>query len=194
MKIGQRIKQRRKELKISADKLAEILNVSRSTIFRYESGYIEKVPLDILEPIAQALQTTPSYLMGWEEPAQKTKNKGDMTIGDVIRNLRLGRQLSLVEFSEEVGISASDLRNYENGTKQITAHIMTVMAHAFGMEPTELTQMFLNADKDTDTKPDHIYVTHVKSWYEEFGPNAFTEDELMQIFQFARFLISNRKK
>ena len=76
MNVGQRIKKRRKELGISADKLGEALGKDRSTIFRYEKGDIEKLPLDILEPIAKVLQTTPRYLMGWEEeksskPAQE---------------------------------------------------------------------------------------------------------------------------
>lgn len=67
MSIGQRIKDRRKELKISADELGKRLGKDRSTIFRYEKGDIENLPLDILEPIADILQTTPQYLMGWEE-------------------------------------------------------------------------------------------------------------------------------
>lgn len=65
--IGERIKLRRKELGISADELAEKLNVSRSTIFRYENGGIEKVPVEYIGTIAKALYTTPSYLMGWED-------------------------------------------------------------------------------------------------------------------------------
>lgn len=67
MTIGNRIKQRRKELNISADKLAELLGKNRATIYRYESDEIENLPLSILEPLANALQTTPGYLMGWDE-------------------------------------------------------------------------------------------------------------------------------
>ena len=32
-----------------------------------EKGDIENLPLDILEPIAKALSTTPAFLMGWEK-------------------------------------------------------------------------------------------------------------------------------
>lgn len=67
MTTGQRIKLRRKELNLSADDIAKVLEVSRSTVFRYEKGDIEKLPIDILEPLAKILQTTPSYLMGWED-------------------------------------------------------------------------------------------------------------------------------
>lgn len=71
MKIGKRIQQRRKELRMSADELAKKLGKDRSTVYRYEKGDIENLPLDILEPIAEALETTPAYLMGWEEAIEK---------------------------------------------------------------------------------------------------------------------------
>lgn len=61
------MKNRRKAIGMSAEKLAELLDVSPATIYRYENGDIEKVPGDRLGPIANALQTTPGYLMGWED-------------------------------------------------------------------------------------------------------------------------------
>lgn len=66
MTVGERIKQRRKELGISVDELAEKLQKNRATIYRYESSEIEKLPTTVLEPLAIALQTTPAFLMGWE--------------------------------------------------------------------------------------------------------------------------------
>lgn len=65
--IGQRIKERRKEMKISVDELSELLGKNRATIYRYEKGEIESLPISILKPIAKALGTTPSYLIGWED-------------------------------------------------------------------------------------------------------------------------------
>ena len=70
MRIGERIKQRRLELGYTADALAKLLNKNRATIYRYENGDIENMPIDVLEPLAKALNTTPAYLMGWEEPHQ----------------------------------------------------------------------------------------------------------------------------
>ena len=67
MTTGERMKQRRKEIGFSAEKVAERLGVSPATIYRYEKGDIEKVPADSLTEIAKILQTTPAYLMGWEE-------------------------------------------------------------------------------------------------------------------------------
>lgn len=67
MTIGNRIKNRRKELNLSVDELAEKLNKNRATIYRYENDEIENLPITILEPLAEILNTTPAYLMGWGE-------------------------------------------------------------------------------------------------------------------------------
>lgn len=83
MIIGKRIKERRKEIRMSADELGKKLGKDRSTIYRYEKGDIENMPLDILEPIAKALNTTPQYLMGWEKV-----QKNNDTITDAIARMR----------------------------------------------------------------------------------------------------------
>lgn len=83
MTIGQRIKARRKELGMSADTLAKKLGKNRATIYRYEDGFIENLPLEILEPLAAVLHTTPAYLMGWEEV-----KKNNDAISDIIIELR----------------------------------------------------------------------------------------------------------
>lgn len=67
-----KIKELRKELDMSVDDLASKLGKNRATIYRYERGDIENLPLDVLEPLANALETTPGYLMGWEDTPKRT--------------------------------------------------------------------------------------------------------------------------
>lgn len=71
MNVGEKIKKRRKELGLSADQLAEKLGKDRSTIYRYESKEIEKLPIDIIEPLADALLVSPQYLMGWTQKSNE---------------------------------------------------------------------------------------------------------------------------
>ena len=71
MTVGQRIKARREELGMSVIDLARKLGKNRATVYRYEDGFIENLPLEILEPLSTALQTTPAYLMGWEEKIEE---------------------------------------------------------------------------------------------------------------------------
>ncbi|MEG1570796.1 MAG: XRE family transcriptional regulator [Clostridia bacterium] len=64
------MKERRKALGMSAETLAARLGLSAATIYRYEKGDIEKLPGNLLEPLASILSTTPAELMGWESPYQ----------------------------------------------------------------------------------------------------------------------------
>ena len=61
---GDRIKELRKGLGLRADELADKVGVSRSTMFRYESGAIEKVPFDVIQQLADILGTSNAYLTG----------------------------------------------------------------------------------------------------------------------------------
>ncbi len=79
--IGNRIKERRKELKMTAETVAEKLNKHKATVYRYESDEIQNMPYDVLIPISKVLKTNPMYLMGL------TENK-EMTLDD-LNNLKI---------------------------------------------------------------------------------------------------------
>lgn len=74
MSVGERIKMRRKQIGLSAEQVAERLGVSPATVYRYESNDIMNMRIDKLEPIAAALNTTPAFLMGWDESTTDTSN------------------------------------------------------------------------------------------------------------------------
>jgi transcriptional regulator with XRE-family HTH domain len=87
MTVGQRIKLRRKEMGISADELGKRIGKNRATVFRYENGDIEKLPIDILKPIAEALLTTPQFLMGWGEDKKETATNNDSGVCEAKQRL-----------------------------------------------------------------------------------------------------------
>lgn len=66
MKVGERIRARRIQVGLTADQLGDKIGKDRATIYRYENGDIGNLPLAILEPLATALGTSPTYLMGWD--------------------------------------------------------------------------------------------------------------------------------
>lgn len=66
-KTNELIKQRRLELGLTLEDVARALGVNRSTVLRYESKDIEKMPIDIIPPLAKILRCSPEYLMGWVE-------------------------------------------------------------------------------------------------------------------------------
>lgn len=117
LKIGQRIRKRRKELKLSADELGKRLGKDRSTIYRYEKGEIENLPLDILQPIADALNTTPQYLMGWEKTVEEkpveTANKlADMFLGLEIKEHDDDVKIMLEEYYSLSEQKKAQVRDY----------------------------------------------------------------------------------
>ena len=66
IKIGERIKARRQELKISQRELATRMGYTdHTTITRIEAGKVDP-PQSRIAQFAKALGTTPGHLMGWD--------------------------------------------------------------------------------------------------------------------------------
>lgn len=66
-KLSEKIRSRRKELKMSQEELASLVGYTdRSIISRIEKGLIDLTESKIMA-IAKALKVTPEILVGWEE-------------------------------------------------------------------------------------------------------------------------------
>lgn len=65
MSLGTNIREQRRRQKLTLAKLADRVGLSRQTLSRYENGIIANIPHENIERLAQALDTTPSELMGW---------------------------------------------------------------------------------------------------------------------------------
>ena len=106
MDINIRIKNRRLELGLSQDDLAQKAGyTSRSSINKIEAGKID-LPQSKIEAIAKALQTTPAYLMGWEEensintPPANTLDKATQTLVDIFEQLNAEDKKNVLEYTE----------------------------------------------------------------------------------------------
>ena len=60
----------REAKQITQEELGATCGTTKQSIFKYESGVVTNIPLDRLEKIAVALDVSPAYLMGWDEPEQ----------------------------------------------------------------------------------------------------------------------------
>ena len=120
--IGLRIKHRREHLGMSVDELAEKLNKNRTTIYRYESGNIKNLPLALLEPIAKALQTTPEYLMCWDDkPDKQTQAVTIPVLGRVAAGIPIEAVEDIIDYEE---IPSSMARTGEYFGLKIQGHSM----------------------------------------------------------------------
>ncbi len=107
MNMGQKIYQLRKEKGMTLEELGNKVGVGKSTVRKWENGIIANMKRDKIIKVAEALGTTPSYLMGWEEEHEsydeKNKNKVDFENID-------GIYLSYAKEAQENGIDPNDIR------------------------------------------------------------------------------------
>ena len=67
MEVKDIIKNRRLELDLTLEQIAQRVGVSKPTVMRWENGDIENMRADKIAKLAKALNTTPVYLMGWTD-------------------------------------------------------------------------------------------------------------------------------
>lgn len=65
MSIGSRIKEQREFMGISQTDLARMCNISKQTLYKYENNIVTNIPNDKVEIIAEKLNVSAAYLMGW---------------------------------------------------------------------------------------------------------------------------------
>lgn len=65
--LPDRLKSRRKELGLTLLQVAKRVGISEGTVQRWENGIIKSLRYENVVKLADALETTPAYLMGWEE-------------------------------------------------------------------------------------------------------------------------------
>lgn len=174
MNIGEKIKKLRIELGMTVEELAAKLEKNRATIYRYERGDIENMPLDVLVPLSKALNTTPGYLMGWEENTQEMPSKKGMTIGDLIKTLRTKKHMTLEKLSDELNISANDLMLYETNLSPVTVDVLNLVLNYFDVSLSDLSET-KEIKKHNKTLPTNL-----------------TDEEYKKLLDYANFLLFQR--
>lgn len=134
-----KIKKRRTDLDMSYQELANKTGLSKSTLQRYETGAIKNMPIDKLEVLAEALDISPAYLMGWEQCKEiKTNNISNFTQEEIlhIEDIRLLNEIGkkkVITYTKDL----TEMSKYqkENNLTQISnkktsnSDIKTIAAH-----------------------------------------------------------------
>lgn len=71
---GEIIKRLREQKNMTQDQLAERLNVTKQTVFKYEKGIITNIPSDKIENMADIFGVSPLVILG-REPIPDTSYK-----------------------------------------------------------------------------------------------------------------------
>lgn len=91
-KIGERIKNRRRDLGISQEQLAEILGVTYQQVQRYENG-MNRLNVENIQVIADALSAPVSYFFEPDKPSMVSKEKASYTVPDEVKLLKYFRKI-----------------------------------------------------------------------------------------------------
>lgn len=103
MNIGDRLKLLRIKNNLTLEELAKKVKTSKPTIQRYESGVISNIPSDKIEKLANVLNTTPAYIMGWEEQADEKPKKKAYKIpvyGEIAAGIPINMIQDIIDYEE----------------------------------------------------------------------------------------------
>ncbi len=67
MGLKENLKQARLSKNLTLEAVSQKVGISRSTLYKYESGDIPNIPFDRIEKLAKVLGTSPQEIVGWDE-------------------------------------------------------------------------------------------------------------------------------
>lgn len=75
MTVGDRIRKLREDRDITQVELADKIDASKQTVYKYENNVVTNIPSDMIEKIAKAFNVSEAYLMGWELESKFSKDR-----------------------------------------------------------------------------------------------------------------------
>lgn len=84
--VGRKIRELRKEKGMTQKELAYLVDLSEGSISKYENGKVEEATNNKLSQFANALNTTLSYLLGWDDISKITTSDRSAKLAVKIRN------------------------------------------------------------------------------------------------------------
>lgn len=73
MCMGERIKERRIAVGLTQEELGEKLGLKKSAIAKYENGRVENIKREVIKKMANILDCSPVYLMGFSDDVHTPK-------------------------------------------------------------------------------------------------------------------------
>lgn len=116
MTTGERIKMLRKEHNLTQEELGAKIGVQKAAIQKYEKGTVKNIKRDSLLKLAQILDTTPEYLLGWDETPSNIEPINDSEfvmipiIGKVAAGISCFAENNIVDYEP---VLKSDVRDGE---------------------------------------------------------------------------------
>ena len=131
--LSQKIRDLRAEHNLTLEQVAQQVGVGKSTVRKWETGLIENMRRDKIAKLAEALHTTPAYLMGWTDiPTlvllQEASGCWD---GKRLLDERTAQGYSIEQISSLLKISEEDYVRLEAGLVEPAFELMLRLADVF---------------------------------------------------------------
>lgn len=156
MSIGENMKKQRLALGMTLEEVAEKIGVTRQTMSRYETGVINNYSPETISEIAEALQTTGSCLLGYDERVNtEIESESDVKIDNAsiatefakkLRKLRLDKGCKQEDVANSLGLSKQVISTYERGLRSPSYDTLIKIADLFDVS----TDYLLRADNKVD--------------------------------------------
>jgi len=112
MNMGEKIYYLRTKNSMTLEELGNKVGVGKSTVRKWENGMIANMKRDKILKVAEALNTTPAYLMGWDETNEGSHPSKKGIKIPVLGRVAAGVPIEMVE----------DVLDYEEITEDMVKH------------------------------------------------------------------------
>ena len=104
---SERVRKAIEKSNLSYMELEKLTGVSHSTLQRFAIGKTNRLPLSAVEKLALVTNTTPAYLMGWEDEV--------LDMGEKIKHRRKELHLTMLDIAKKTGVSEATVSRWESG-------------------------------------------------------------------------------
>lgn len=172
----------------SRKEICEDLNVSYYTFSDWVNG--KKYPrMDKIEMLAKYFGISKTDLI--EEETYDDKNS---IVGKIMKRFRESQNMTVEEFSNDIGITRSDLSKYESGEKRIPNEVLEIFADYYDTNVENIKSFNMASNKNTTTilSTSDTYISRLKEWELEMEGIVFTKEELEQLIDYSKYIVYKR--
>lgn len=203
MTKGQKIKQLRKEIKMSQTELAQRLETTKQTVSKYEKDIITNIPSDKIEAMANIFGVKPQYLQGWEELEMSqstnfplyplsplTKQEAvSMHVGELIRQKRIELDMTQEQLGNLVGVNRAAINKWETGrVTNLKRETIKKLSEIFQISPALLVEPEPSFPQEIQTAPAEPELSEVKRQLIEVV-RSLPEEKVEALYQVAKALV-----
>ncbi len=194
MDMGQKIYSLRIQKGLTLEELGNMVGVGKSTVRKWENGMIANMKRDKILKVSEALDTTPAYLMGWEEEKKIISLDNVYQIGlkrfPMLGEVACGKPIYTNEDRESYIIAGTDIKAdfclKAKGDSMINARILNgdivFIKKQDMVENGEIAAVVVNNDSEATLKRFFYYAEKsmviLKAENPAFEDLIFTNEEL----------------